>query len=165
MIKTILSIIAAALSAIYLGIALPDYSAPTDKVIESDGLRVAQTGRRVTVYDEDGLIWELPDDVYAQDVLLGDIDHDEDDEILILCWKRGRFGKKRPTWVKEDERSFSQHIFIYETDGGKVRPKWMASDIGMKAAAWELTDGVLSIKDTDGNLTRWVWLTWGLEKL
>lgn len=165
MIKTILSIIAAAVSAIYIGIALPDYSAPSDKVLECGNIRASQMGRRVNVYDDGKLIWSLPDDVYAQDILLGDIDHDEDDELLVLCWKRGRFGAKRPTWVKEDEKSFSQHIFIYETDDGQVRPKWMASDIGMKAASWNLTDGVLSIKDTDGELTKWVWLTWGLEKL
>lgn len=84
---------------------------------------------------------------------------------MILCWKRGRYGKRRPSWVKRDEIGWSQHIYIYEIDGNVVRPKWMASDIGMKAASWEFDDGKLIITDTEGVTTKWVWISWGLEKL
>ena len=146
---------------------LPEYAASFDKTLTDpeEDVTVIQKGRGVTVYRGDRKIWTLERTVRSQDILLADIDHDSQKELIILCWKRGRFGKHKPTWVKEDEKDYSQHIFIYEIMGDKVRPKWMASDIGMKAASWELTDGVLSIEDTDGNLTKWVWLTWGLEKL
>ncbi|MCR5591056.1 MAG: hypothetical protein K6F73_05930 [Lachnospiraceae bacterium] len=147
-------------------IILPDYSHPNDKTVsdEDSGIVITEKGRRLKVAKDGKVIWELPREVYAQDFLYEDIDHDQQKELLVLCWKRGRFGEHKPTWVKEDEESFSQHIFIYETDG-KVVPKWMASDIGMDAKSWEFDDGVLSITDTDGEVTQWVWIYWGLEKI
>ncbi len=169
--KTILiiTVITAALcAAVFLGLfRLPGYSAPTDRTITDDktGITVIQEGRRVKVLRKDTPVWELERDVLAQSVLLGDIDHDGRDDLLVLCWKRGRFGKHKPTWVAYDEIGYSQHIFIYRIEEDTVRPRWMASDIGMDAVSWEFDDGVLSITDTEGEVTKWVWRSWGLEKM
>ena len=146
---------------------LPEFAASADKTVtdESCDLTVIQKGRGVTVYRGGRKIWALERTVRSQDILLEDIDHDDQKELLILCWKRGRFGKHKPTWVKEDEKDYSQHIFIYEITDDSVRPKWMASDIGMSAASWAFNDGALSITDTKGVTTRWIWISWGLEKM
>lgn len=148
-------------------IFLPDYSKPVTKTLRDAerGIVVRQELRYVEVYSDEEVVWSLPHSVKAQDCLLADIDHDGIEELLILCWKRGRYGEHRPTWVKHDEINWSQHIFIYEITDNNVRPKWMASDIGMNAASWKFSKGVLSIKDTDGIITEWIWRTWGLEKL
>ena len=149
------------------GLLLPDYSAPSDRTVTDDTghITVTQKGRRLSVFFDGKKIWRLPAGVYAQDFLLEDIDHDGEDELLILCWKRGRFGKHKPTWVREDEKDLSQHIFIYEIKDDNVVPKWMASDIGMDARSWKYADGAVYIEDTDGNVTGWKWKSWGLEKL
>ena len=174
---TIFIITAAVIAAVFLNrmmarimgpyIFLPDYSKPANRTLTDNdrGIVVKQDSRRIDVYSDDELIWHLPCNVKAQDCILADIDHDREDELLILCWKRGRYGKHRPTWVKHDEIKWSQHIFIYEVTDSTVRPKWMASDIGMNAVSWDYSDGVLSIEDTDENITKWIWKTWGLEKL
>ena len=148
-------------------IFLPSYSKASDKTIvdKQTGLRIEQKGRYLTVWHDEMMIWELPSNEPAQDFLFEDIDHDGNRELIVLCWKRGRFGKHRPTWVKRDELKWSQHIFIYKTEDGKIRPEWMASDIGMKAASWDFRDGALYITDTDGIVTGWKWNSWGLEKL
>ncbi len=148
-------------------IFLPDYSKPVTKSFNDSetGVIINQISRRIEVYVDNELIWRLPYSVKAQDFIFADIDHDRKEELLVLCWKRGRYGKRRPTWVKHDEIKWSQHIFIYEIAGNTVRPKWMASDIGMDAVSWEFSDGVLSIADTEGTVTKWIWRTWGLEKL
>ena len=140
---------------------------PVDKtVVSSDGrICITENGRRISVSENGEVIWELEKNVLAQDFLFADVDHDGKDELMILCWKRGRYGKRRPSWVKTDEIGWSQHIYIYEIDGNVVRPKWMVSDIGMKAASWEFDDGKLIITDTDDVTTEWVWISWGLEKL
>ena len=140
---------------------------PVDKTaVSTDGkIRIEEKGRRITLSEEGVEIWQLPKNVLAQDFLYGDIDHDGQDELMILCWKRGRYGKRRPSWVKRDEIGWSQHIYIYEVENSVVRPKWMASDIGMKAASWKFDDGKLIITDTEGVTTKWVWISWGLEKL
>ena len=148
-------------------IFLPSYSEAVDKTSEDDrrGYRVVQNGRRIEVFREGKKIWKLPADVAAQDHLFEDIDHDGERELLILCWKRGRYGRHMPTWVRHDEIGYSQHIFIYETEEDIVRPKWMASDIGQPAAAIEFEDGQLLIYETDGDVARWRWTSWGLEKM
>ncbi|MCR5672254.1 MAG: hypothetical protein K6F87_00890 [Lachnospiraceae bacterium] len=177
-IKTAIFITAAVIAAVFLVVPvmdlfrssdmfLPDYATSSDKTIKDEGekMTVVQKGRGVTLYRDGTKLWELERSIRSQDILLEDIDHDSQKELLILCWKRGRFGKHKPTWVKEDEKGYSQHIFIYEINEDSVRPKWMASDIGMDAAAWDFNDGVLSITDTHGFVTNWVWISWGLEKL
>ena len=159
---------AAVIAAVFFeGLLLPGYSKPSDATKSDDAaaVTVIQKQRKIEVISDDEKIWELPKGVLAQDFLLEDIDHDSEKELIILCWKRGRFGEHKPTWVKHDEIGWSQHIFIYEIRDRKVIPKWMASDIGMKAASWKYEDGVLSITDTDGVTTRWAWIVWGLEKV
>ena len=145
----------------------PSYSKPSDKIVTDtdESIRIEETGRNIYVYKDDKQIWALPDKVLAQDFFYEDIDRDDRKELVILCWKRGRFGEHRPTWVKRDEIRWSQHIFIYEVENEAVVPKWMASDIGMKAASMEFRDGSIFITDTDGEITKWKWKTWGLEKL
>ncbi|MBR1909237.1 MAG: hypothetical protein IJ821_01480 [Lachnospiraceae bacterium] len=174
---TVLIITAAVPAAVFLNrmmatiigpyIFLPDYSKPVSKIINDTetGIIIEQISRRIEVYSDNELIWRLPYNVKAQDFIFADVDHDGENELLVLCWKRGRYGKKRPTWVKHDEIKWSQHIFIYEVTDNTVRPKWMASDIGMNVSTWYFSDGVLCIEDTDGIITEWVWRTWGLEKL
>ena len=144
----------------------PSYSKPAgNKVIEGDAYTFVQEGRSISVFREDEIVWELPSDVLAQDYLVEDIDGDGRSDLLILCWKRGRYGKQRPTWVKSDEISWSQHIFVYDIADDGIAPKWMASDIGVHAASMEFKDGKLMITGTDGNITGWKWVSWGFEKL
>ncbi len=146
---------------------LPSYAEPAEKEVndKETGYRIVEKGRRISVYRGDEKIWDLGEENSAQDFLFEDIDHDGAPELLILCWKRGRFGKRRPTWVKQDEIGYSQHIFIYETEGDLVRPKWMASDIGMDAKKIAFDDGMLLITETDGEVTKWRWNSWGLDKM
>ncbi len=146
---------------------LPSYASYNNKTLHDDksGLTIKEEGRKITAYGNGEVVWKLEDNVLAQDFLLADIDHDKTDELLILCWKRGKYGRHRPTWVKHDTIMYSQHIFIYEIGQDTIRPKWMASDIGLKARSWEFSDGVLSITDTEDVVTKWVWISWGLEKL
>ena len=145
--------------------SLPAYSGPTDRICTCGDIEVEQKGRRITVRRGGKVLWELQKTVFSQDFFLDDLDRDGKSELVVLCWKRGRFGKRRPFWVTEDEKTWSQHIFIYEINDAGVRPKWMASDIGISVAAFDHADGVIYITDTKGNVTDWIWGSWGLEKI
>lgn len=146
---------------------LPSYSEPVDKTVteKSEGIRIVENKRVLFVFYDDEKIWELPDSVRAQDFFYEDIDRDGRKDMVILCWKRGRYGEHKPTWVKRDEIKWSQHIYIFGIEDGTVRPKWMASDIGMQAACMEYADGAVVITDTKGEVTKWIWRSWGLEKM
>ena len=104
------------------GFLIPRYATTPDKTITDDDVTVIKKGRSISVLHGGKKIWSLPYDVKAQDILLEDIDGNGSRELIILCWKRGRFGKRRPSWVKEDEREYSQHIFIYNIKEDDVTP-------------------------------------------
>ena len=91
--------------------------------IENEG---AKTDTRV--------IWTSPEEVRVQKALSCDVDNDSTDELVLLCWKKGRYGEHRPFWVEEDEDTWSQHLFVYEYNDGRISPKWMSSHLGKDAA-------------------------------
>lgn len=125
--------------------------------------------KSVTVTHADSVIWRSPLDVKVQKALFCDADNDGQDELALLCWKRGRYGKSKPVWVEQDERGWSQHLFVYECAPDLVKPKWMSSYLGM-----EVSDIVsngkgapynrLWLTDLEGAVSSWVWDSWGFTK-
>jgi poly-gamma-glutamate capsule biosynthesis protein CapA/YwtB (metallophosphatase superfamily) len=121
---------------------------------------------------EKNIIWTTDSQIKTQDVLSCDIDGDSEDELVLLCWKRGRYGKARPFWVTDDEKVWTQHLFVYEYGGEEISPKWMSSYLGfdVKEMSSELLNSTYSTKqrlvftDTDDVLNLFVWSSWGFEK-
>lgn len=134
---------------------------------EAQPSRILLEDRRVTVFDGETAVWQSDEGVRVQDMRWCDIDHDEEAELLLLCWRRGRYGSSRPFWVEEDETSWSQHIFIYDwTEERGIWPIWMASDIRMDAVTWQF-DALrrLVITDREGRERAWDWVSWGLQEI
>ena len=98
---------------------------------------------QVTVGYDDSVIWTSPGELKVQQILFGDVDHDGGEELLLLCWKIGRFGESRPFWVEKDERKWSQHIYVYQCRQGKVKPRWMSSYIGQDVTEMSVRDRLL----------------------
>ena len=119
-----------------------------------DGDDVPGSTEQITVAA--GVFWTSPSEIKVQDGFLTDLDRDGNTEMILLVWKRGRFGKHRPFWITSDERCYSQHVFIYDVgdeaqegnDGnqaghdsvisGVVSQKWFASDIGVDVRRMKL---------------------------
>lgn len=123
----------------------------------------------VSVTHGDAVIWNSPEGVKVQKILSCDADNDGRDELVLLCWKKGRYGKARPIWVEKDERKWSQHIFVYEYTPDEMKPKWMSSYIGQdvsdivsnqKSAPYNR----LWLTDLEGAVSSWVWDSWGFTK-
>lgn len=154
------------------GIILPRWIRWESRIISDSGghYEITLEDRAVRV-NRDGLeIWTSPEGVKVQDVLSGDIDNDGGDELILLCWKRGRYGKYRPIWVEEDEKNWSQHIFVYEYADGEIRPKWMSSYIGQDVAAMSHNGEKaprcrLLLTEPDGKVNCWIWDSWGFSRL
>ena len=123
-------------------------------------------GRTVSVWENGTVVWQSDREIRVQDILWGDIDHDGEKELMLLCWKKGRYGDSRPFWVTEDEKTWSQHIYLYDWAEGEISPIWMASDIGMEVMQWSFDEtDRLVITDRKGQQTAWDWISWGLTKL
>lgn len=134
---------------------------------EEYGILLDHRAVEITYHDE--VIWNSPKGVKVQEAISCDIDHDQEDELILLCWKRGRYGKYRPFWVDRDEQKWSQHIFVYEYEKEEIRPKWMSSYIGVDVVSMSIrsrTDlrNSLLLTDTMGNVSSWAWDFWGFSK-
>lgn len=126
--------------------------------------------KRLSVAYRENVIWTSPDDVKVQKALSCDIDHDGQDELILLCWKKGHYGDVKPIWAEEDKQEWVQHIFVYEYEQEDVEAKWMSSYIGRNISditACETKEGncCLCLTDTDGEASSWVWDSWGFTKI
>lgn len=124
--------------------------------------------KALSVIDTDGtVIWQSDSNIKVQDALTLDLDMDGQNELAILCWKKGKYGPDMPFWEEDDTSKWSQHIYLYELREGKIKAIWMASDIGLVAKEWKaLKVGdieAILIKDTSDTITMWRWDSWGLK--
>ena len=64
--------------------------------------------KKVGVRLSGDVVWTSPKDLRVQQALSCDIDHDGQDELVLLCWRIGRYGKSKPFWV--DGRSILRYM-------------------------------------------------------
>ena len=143
----------------------------------SEKYEIILAQKKVSVEYDNGVIWASPKGVKVQSVLSADIDGDKMEEMILLCWKIGRYGRSKPFWVEEDEKKWSQHIFVYGLHEGKVRPKWMSSYIGQDVSEMAVKErdqrsehimrvprNRLLLTAPDGRVSSWIWDSWGFTK-
>lgn len=135
----------------------------------------------------DGTIWKTDETWKVDDFLVHDINNDGRQELLVLFWKKGSFGKYKPFW-REDEidDEYTQHICIYqveesvgvsaptveETSGWDELKKielsqiWMSSKLIPEIKHFDVNEygqiHIISEKDVD---MIWIWNDWGLERI
>lgn len=153
------------------GALWPDWVAWENRTIwEKTGeYEITLKRKTIRILWEDNLIWTSPEGVKVQDVLSCDIDNDGADELLLLCWKKGRYGVHKPFWIEQDEKNWSQHLFVYEYAQGEIRPKWMSSYIGQDVTEMSVREGAppgfhLVLTSPDGGISSWFWDSWGFTK-
>lgn len=127
--------------------------------------RITLEGKTVRLWREGAVLWQSEREEPVQDVLWCDIDHDGQRELMLLCWRQGRYGESRPFWEEEKtDPEWSQHIFIYDWTGEAVKPIWMASDLGMEVERWTFDAQTrLTLYERSGQVSAWDWISWGLS--
>lgn len=148
------------------GFFLPNGKDRTETVRFEDGASVSLSlaHGRFTATDGSSL-WGSSPGLHVQDYLTMDIDRDGRTELLLLVWRRGNYGPSKPFWVKRNDTSWSQHIFIYNRQGDTFAPQWMSSQLRPKVARWAVQDtDTLFILTPDGTETLWQWGQWGLVR-
>lgn len=130
-----------------------------DEVIKLANRQLAVSRNNVT-------LWKSDENWKVADVLINDINRDGTRELLVLLWKRGSFGEYIPFWEEENDKEYSQHIFIYQAEGDKIEAVWMSSRLKPQVASWDITEeNLLHIVTDKGEDTVWMWGQWGLERV
>lgn len=150
--------------------SLPEWIMWNEKTVAvTDQIKLSLSEKSATIYNSSGKeIWKSGKEIFVQDAIITDLDRDNDEELILLLWKIGRYGKAMPFWVTDDEDSFSQHIFIYDIEEENVRQKWCASDIGMfvrRMKLMEKNNAVILTEDLDDNCSLWTWKGFGLKNI
>ena len=162
---------------IYLGkgvVLLPPWIQWTEEdrsvQIDQETVQIRLKKRCLTFSDPDGqTLWTSGEEWKVSQVWVNDIDHDSEQEIIMLVWKIGSFGEHKPFWIEEDDDDWSQHIFIYDWDHDRedrLKPIWMSSALGIKAARVSIDEnGTVTIITPEEVETRWYWESWGLLRI
>lgn len=160
-------------------IEVPDDIDWKDRVIsennENGHVKYVLKNRMLKIYIDKKLVWQTDRDYFVQDVFVADIDNEElkqnprnnkrsKDEIVMLLWKKGRYGIYRPFWVHKDEESFSQHLFVYNLSEDKAIPRWGSSYMGEEVKDMCFKDDLLFLTHNDNRETAWRWRGFGFEK-
>ena len=136
----------------------------------SEDYQITLKHRKVLVRYADNIIWSTPKDIKVQKIVTGDIDRDGQDELILLCWRKGHYGDVKPIWVEEDSTDWVQHIFVYELTPEDVPAKWMSSYIGMdildiNIKADENFGKLLMLTSITGENSAWRWEFWGFTRV
>lgn len=155
---------------------------------DTDGNEIWETYRltshRVKVIQDQMLLWESPAEWKVTNLVVADADHDGQEEMLMVLWKRGSFGTSRPMWMDEPDNEYSNHLFMYRLAAGKMKPVWCSSAIEYPIHDLQVDDrdgdGRLELLVTEGppagalysirklfyqNHTVWQWQEWGFVKV
>lgn len=135
------------------------------------GLTADLKGKHLVVYSRDHeKLWESEMGHKVQTFLFADLDENGRTDIVVLLWKRGIYGGRRPFWVTDNEENrYSQHLFIYEVSAsGDIRQKWCTSYVGEEITRMKLMEQNRSFLLTErisGACTLWRWESFGLKNI
>ena len=115
------------------------------------------------------LRYESPAEWIVTSCLASDLDQDGCEEMILLTWKKGSFGPYHPYWIdeewlKEDEKTWSEHVFILSWTDEGLKQRWMSSALGFEAQyMFRDEDGRIHFRTPEGEENVWTWSYWGLS--
>lgn len=136
---------------------------------------------RFLLLDGTKVVLKTPSAWQVKHVLTADFDSDKREELALVVWKKGSFGKDKPFWISENDKSYSDHLFLYQYKDSKLVPFWHSSrlekpicqisidDIDNNGktdlVVWEgeYKENTFSCKDTEK--TFWHWNGWGFSRI
>ncbi len=98
----------------------------------------------LTVKEGPLLLWKSPEDWNVDSFALGDVDHDNQVNLVMSLWKEGSFSEIRPFWHSGEDNSYKNHLFVYELAENRFQPVWCSSDLDCPILSF-------TIRDDDGD--------------
>jgi len=89
---------------------------------------ILQSGKLI-IQENAKTIWQSEDDWWVEDFFLADSTNDGIADINLSIWKSGSFGRSKPFWIKQDDPSVKNHLFIFDWKDGKMQSVWQSSNL------------------------------------
>lgn len=151
--------------------------------------------KQLSVNQDGQEIWRSPADWQVTAFVLADATNDGQDDLLLVVWKAGSFGRDKPFWIKDDDTRLSNHLFVLNLRQGQLKPVWFSSALdrpiqrltvrdfnqdgknelvvqeepaGEGRAGWiRLRDWILRSPGSAAadTTTYWQWQSWGFYRL
>lgn len=144
-------------------------------LLQKDKLVIRENGQK---------LWETPPEWKVQSFLLTDANNDGREDLLMVVWKKGSFGKHKPFWISQNDNNLSNHLFLFDLVQKKFKSVWMSSalDKPIKSIKVEDSDkdGKNELQIKEGNYlpfadfkkscppyqdTLWQWKGWGFFRI
>lgn len=84
---------------------------------------------KLTVMENEKVIWQSAADWWVENFVLADSTNDGIVDINLSLWKSGSFGRSKPFWIKQDDPSIKNHLFIFDWKDGKMQSVWQSSNL------------------------------------
>lgn len=122
--------------------------------------------RHLILKRNDQVLYETPSRWKISSMYAGNIDEDDNIEILVLAWRHGNYGDHRPNWVKHDTIAWSERLYIFEVKNDKIQPQWMSSRQPEYIQSLKLNkDKTFTCISPEGKESVWKWQGWAVYRV
>jgi len=133
---------------------------------------------KLTITENEKMIWQSPSDWWIDDFALADSNNDGVVDINLSLWKSGSFGTSKPFWVKENDMSVKNHFFVLDFSGGAIKQVWGSSNLAEPNCEFKIADvdndGKNDLVVVEGDYSQkpkcvgnyvavWKWNDWGFS--
>lgn len=92
-----------------------------------DFAQIELKNKKIEIKNNNKLIWETPAEWKVEDFILADSTNKGETYLNLLVWKSGSYGPHQPIWIKENDLSIKNHLFIFKIKDLKIEPIWQSS--------------------------------------
>lgn len=143
--------------------------------LQDGQLRVSQGGDS---------LWNTPSSWRIQSCTVADINGDGKEELLLVLWKRGSFGRHLPFWVEKNDSAYSSHLFVFNLINGHMKSVWCSSALDRPIRSLTVLKadqtGQVQLQVSEGRISfyllgrpwyigtdssYWAWETWGFYRV
>ena len=82
---------------------------------------------QIKISEDRKIIWQSPKTWQVEQIVVGDVTNDGQQELVFLLWKEGSYGASKPFWMKTEDTAWSNHLYVYSLVGDHIKPVWCSS--------------------------------------
>lgn len=97
-------------------------------------------GGRLVISQENRVIWKSPSAWAVYGYIWGDANNDGQEELILLLWKAGSYGKDKPFWYHGFDEGMSNHLFVYKLVDDQLKPLWCSSALPRPIDSLQVVD-------------------------